>query len=411
MGPPDTRRSGVQALEHVLDYVSEEHNVLVWNAESGSPRWLRAINWHAVFLGPTFLASRYGKRFLLYRALFRWLSDLSSIKVALPQDEYDSPAILDSWMQEWGIDHIVSTFPERAGLLYPKSCSSGVAVSRGYTGVVTRDLENRHFSRGDLESRPLDVVYRARSASARFGKLGQMKSQLGQRFADAAGMTHSLRLDLSGEASATIHGDAWIDFLGSSVATLTLPSGSSLIDFDGRVRKCLQKKRIRGIGSLTPGQHCLEMASDYGPFEALAPRHIEAALLGTVQIGVVGDYSGVLLAGEHYLALEPDFSNIQEVLTALRDFDKLEAIRASALERVMSIPRLQAGVLARDLVGLVLAHADETGLVGGNSGFSRVTIERAGRREERLWATRAILSKNRRQSAARRKKEGFSTTA
>ena len=47
--------------------------------------------------------------------------------------------------------------------------------------------------------------------------------------------------------------------------------------------------------------------------------HFDAAGTKTCQIMFRGRFNDILLADEHYFALEPDFSNVDEVLRRFRD--------------------------------------------------------------------------------------------
>jgi hypothetical protein len=51
----------------------------------------------------------------------------------------------------------------------------------------------------------------------------------------------------------------------------------------------------------------------------LSSRHFDAIGTETCQILLPGRYNDVLVADRHYLALEPDFSNIDDVMARFRD--------------------------------------------------------------------------------------------
>jgi hypothetical protein len=54
-------------------------------------------------------------------------------------------------------------------------------------------------------------------------------------------------------------------------------------------------------------------------FTAISPRVLEAAMLGSAQILVDGEYSGIVKPGEHFIPIRPDASNFPEVLDAMAD--------------------------------------------------------------------------------------------
>jgi hypothetical protein len=68
---------------------------------------------------------------------------------------------------------------------------------------------------------------------------------------------------------------------------------------------------------------------------ALSPRHLEACAARTGQILVRGAYNGVLEPDVHYLALEPDFSNLDVVLEAARDEPRRQRLTTAAYDAVV----------------------------------------------------------------------------
>jgi hypothetical protein len=70
--------------------------------------------------------------------------------------------------------------------------------------------------------------------------------------------------------------------------------------------------------------------------KAISSRHFDAIGTKTLQILFPGRYNDILTAGEHYLALEHDFSNIDAVLAVLRDDGARRRIVDRAHDHVMS---------------------------------------------------------------------------
>lgn len=70
--------------------------------------------------------------------------------------------------------------------------------------------------------------------------------------------------------------------------------------------------------------------------KCISSRHFDAAGTKTCQIMFRGRFNDILKADEHYLALESDFSNIDEVLKAFRDSDRRQKVADAAYELVMS---------------------------------------------------------------------------
>lgn len=70
--------------------------------------------------------------------------------------------------------------------------------------------------------------------------------------------------------------------------------------------------------------------------KAISSRHFDAVGCKTLQIMFPGRFNDILRAGEHYVALAPDFSNIAEVLDQLRSAAARRRIVDRAYEHVMA---------------------------------------------------------------------------
>ena len=70
--------------------------------------------------------------------------------------------------------------------------------------------------------------------------------------------------------------------------------------------------------------------------KVISSRHFDAIGCKTLQIMFPGRYNDILVAGEHYLALAPDFANIAEVLDVLRSTPARQRIVERAYEHVMA---------------------------------------------------------------------------
>jgi Glycosyl transferases group 1 len=68
--------------------------------------------------------------------------------------------------------------------------------------------------------------------------------------------------------------------------------------------------------------------------KCISSRHFDAAGTKTCQIMFRGRFNDIFQANEHYLALEPDFSNIEEVLAAFRDPVRRQHVADAAYELV-----------------------------------------------------------------------------
>jgi hypothetical protein len=64
--------------------------------------------------------------------------------------------------------------------------------------------------------------------------------------------------------------------------------------------------------------------------KCISSRHFDAAGTKTCQIMFRGRFNDILVADEHYIALEPDLANVDEVLDRFRDPDERSRIAGSS---------------------------------------------------------------------------------
>src|SRR5690348_1933053 len=103
----------LRALEHCdRDVTVVYHNVyqycpdpLLARKQMRMPDHLRGEKFDAAIFHYTFLAHHWDVLTLLKcKWAFQWVSDLSCLKVAMPQDEPDHVELLDEWLFGWGTD-------------------------------------------------------------------------------------------------------------------------------------------------------------------------------------------------------------------------------------------------------------------------------------------------------------------
>jgi hypothetical protein len=70
--------------------------------------------------------------------------------------------------------------------------------------------------------------------------------------------------------------------------------------------------------------------------KCISSRHFDAIGTKTVQIMFPGIYNRILEAGRHYLALEPDFSNIDTVMARFRDPAERERLTEAANDHIIA---------------------------------------------------------------------------
>jgi hypothetical protein len=338
-------RLGVERHLRALTQLPGRNYVVAYNAAYGAPAWLARFKPDGVLLHTTFLALRWLNGFERRRARSAWIAELRSAKLAFPQDDYDHAEILDEWLVELGVDVVLTAIPEHAGLIIPRTAARAEIrkVLTGYVDDADLALRPRPTP---LAGRELHVVYRATRLPPWFGSHGRLKNDVGEAAVSASGSL-GLRADVSTDAEDAVLGPRWLDFLASGRAVVGCESGSSVLDRRGEVRAA--------FGDPEPESR-LPPDWDSYRFTALSPRHLEAALTGTAQVLVVGDYSGVLEAGRHYLPVRPDLADLEEALAQTREPAALQVLAHTAHEELCLSGRYSSRTFAAEVDDALRAH-------------------------------------------------------
>jgi hypothetical protein len=341
--------------------------------------------------------------------LARWrINRFSGVKAAFIQDEYRFVNRTIGVMRTLGINVLFTCVPEdQVGLVYPDTAlpeiKRKVTVLTGYVPQQLLGPPVRPY-----DDRPIDVGYRGRRLPAWLGRLAQEKAMIADRFAaDAA--VYGLTADISCNEHDRLYGQAWVNFISRSKATLGVESGASVFDFDGSIEQA-----VRAYQSAHPGASFEELdrrfladVDGHIRLNQISPRCFEAAALGTLMVLYPGSYSGVLEPWRHYVPLHRDHSNMAEVAQAIRDRATWERITADARRDVALNPRYSFRAMVETVdTGLDLqlpAHRDVH-----PGAFERVASRNfAGMATTRLHALGLPPAINRARLVARRATRAF----
>ena len=284
------------------------------------------------------------------------IASFGGLKVQFVQDEYRQVEALTSSMRDLGIHVLFSSVPANAVQSVYGARLPGVDILPTLTGYVPADLDGVPWQ--PLADRPLDVVYRGRSVPYWLGRLGQDKSLIGREFLARAHST-DLQCDIAWTEADRIYGDAWYRFLGSSRTTL----GHRERGLDRRLRR-LAAEAYGGLPPAAPRRDVRRgrrrdpraVRGQCGHPGRLA-RVFEAAALGTAMVNFPGRYSDVIEPWAHYLPLEKDFSNFEEVVEAIRDDALLVEMTSRAHSDLVASGRYSLQAFIREFDRAVEARA------------------------------------------------------
>ncbi len=259
-------------------------------------------------------------------------------KVLFIQDEFRWVDRTSKAAEKLGVSVIFTVVNEDVTRkIYRNDYFDNVRFEQTLTGYVPEDLLARQVL--DYEDRPLDIGYRARKLPGWCGSFALQKWQIGERMLKED-KKYNLRSDISMSESSRIYGEDWIDFMGSCRATLGTESGASFVDYSGLVYQEIDKYETANPKASFEEirDKFLEGRDNDVVIHVISPRVFEAAALRVLMILYPGTYSDVITPGRHYVELKPDHSNIDEVITILRDPDKAGKIIKNAYEEIACSP-------------------------------------------------------------------------
>jgi hypothetical protein len=393
LGPPKKAPHFLSKFVYALKNFRPENQYLYHDVSLALPGYLKEVTFDAIILDVTFLAARWGPADALARLQeeYAFVREAEAVKIALPQDDYDCHLILDDWLCQWKVDVVYSVIDDHWPILFPRYHQQG-EIRLGYTGYIDESLLGRPEMR--WEDRRVDIGYRARRLLPYFGRVGEVKARIGELVEERA-RGYRLVTDIRVGDGSTIHGERWIEFLEDSRFTLGSNSGSSLLDPTGSIQRAV-RKYVRAHPSATfeeVERECFAGLDGRYEMTAISPRIFEAALMGSGQILVRGSYSGMIEPWEHYLPIEADASNFDEVYQAMRDRGHVARMIDNCRSALLDVKALRISHAANELLDLIRERSPRIGRGrgddSGRSTFARYEEEMAGR-YQRLWRRQEI---------------------
>ena len=267
--------------------------------------------------GDPYLGTPY---YLLDEGHMEFVRTSKAYKLAFFQDEHTYCQARFNFCDEIGIDCVYTCLqPSEHERVWGAHTRVGTVKSTipGYVdGSLVRAAERRAIPEPE---RPVDVGYRARPMPI-FMDTAQEKTEVGRRFAELAAGS-GLRMDIGLEEADRLYGDDWYRFIAGCRTMLGVESGVSVFDIDDQVRRDYMRI-LAERGEVTVEELKRGAAGELDGaihYRTISPRHFEAAAFGVCQVLFPGRYSGAMEAGEHYIPLEKDFSNLDEVIDRIRD--------------------------------------------------------------------------------------------
>lgn len=304
----------------------------------------------------------------LDRLIDRKFARFDGVKVLFKQDENFHFRETAAAIAAMRFDIVLTCLPKSEWeKIYPREIvGTDVQFWQMLTGYVTPGLRQRYRAIRNPDERPVDIGYRGSIQPLDFGRLCYEKRQIGDEVRERLAST-GLNLDISSRWEDRFGGEAWFEFLSRCKCTLGVESGASIFDLDGSLDSRVSAI-VAAIGPESEDpQYCEQFLDKLRDLEGnvaynqISPRHFEAAACGTVQIMYPGSYSGVFLPERHYLTLEPDFSNLEEIAVRAMDPTLRQEIAARAYEEIVLNPKFGIETFVGSLDALVLECLESKG--------------------------------------------------
>lgn len=261
------------------------------------------------------------------------------LKVLFVQDEYRSINKMIEAIDYLGIDILFTCFPEsEMHRIYTKQRLPHLTVHNNLTGYIPERLLNGPAPI-PMNERQFDVGYRGRQLPFWYGELGYEKSHIVDAWLSKT-QGAGLKSNVSYHEQDRIYGDNWITFIRSCKVMLGVESGASVMDFTGELEKQVDFYQLTHPEASFHDVQALFLKDYEGQYylNQISPRCFEAIALKTGLVLFEGQYSGILQPHEHYIPLKKNFSNIESVISAIKDDALLEDMTMKAYQDIALNP-------------------------------------------------------------------------
>ena len=263
------------------------------------------------------------------RALFQTLADKAAKKVFFLENEYRLLNKKLAYATVLDADYVTTQLPKDvADRIYAPFLDPAriVALPHALNPKAAAGVNHE-------KARPIDLTFRGDVYPA---YLGHQERQLLASFFEQNAERWGLTIETNLGRGQRLERSGWLNCLAQAAGVLHHESGSDYLETND-VRRAAANALEDGGASLEEIQakvfaDCADPISG----RCISSRHFDAIATRTCQIMFRGRYNDLLVADEHYLALEKDFSNADDVIARFKDPAHRDAIVHRAYEHALS---------------------------------------------------------------------------
>ena len=265
------------------------------------------------------------------------LAACSRPKVLFIQDEYECTATARRWIRQLRIDLVYTCVPmEFIRQVYPPEELPGVRFIQNLTGYVSESLI-RSTTAVPIANRQWVIGYRGRPLGYWYGDLAREKLEIGHRMHEICQARH-IPANIAWREEDRIYGPDWYQFVVNCRAMLGTESGSNVFDDDGCIRRSIEQALQEKPDLSYEEAHHRFVAKHEGKvvMNQISPKVFEAIAHRTALVLFEGTYSGVVQPHLHFIPLQKDFSNVDEVLAKVQDDEYVGQMTERAYQDVIA---------------------------------------------------------------------------
>lgn len=301
-------------------------NIISFNTRYGITKGLKKLKFSIIILHyslAAYLVLQKKRQQNELSEVYNYLLSSSSLKIAFFQDEMHNCQRRFKLINELKIEYIYSLLEEKYFQKVYKKNTKVQNIKNYLTGYVSDELINKgNTYHKTFDMRTLDIVCRARKLPLYFGKGAQEKSEIMENFIKIINDKKlNFKIDISSSENSRIYGDHWFKFLSNAKFMIGAMGGTSIFDISGKIENLVGEYSRKNPNSNFEElyNNILKNYENNINYRQVSPRLFECAALRVCMILYRDSYQGIFVADRNYIALEKDFSNIDQVLNKMND--------------------------------------------------------------------------------------------